>query len=317
MPSAPNNPSLEVCGLSVNYGKYQALKNITLSIKPGELVGVIGPNGAGKTSFIKALCGRVPSKGQISLTGQTLTYGQDRRQKIGLVPQEIGLYPTLTARENLDVIARLLGVKSDRRGAGIEKALDVVGLGERGNSLVQDLSGGMKRRINVAAAIMHDPDLVILDEPTAGVDIPARDILHQLARGIAEKGKAVILVTHELEQAEVFCDKVLLLCQGKQLYYDTPSAILSNEFGSIRHVVLDFSQPPSRDSQKILEQYRFIRSNTPNLWTATTKNIEDSYIADLMAALIERQEAVKEISVKRPGLTELMHRLEKTKRPSP
>jgi len=213
-----NIAALSVDGLTVSYGDHTALDDLSLDIKPGELRGVIGPNGAGKTSFIKALCGRVSVNGDIAIDGSSVKRGHDRRGLIGLVPQDIGLYEHLTARENLDVMARLLSVSRKVRKDHVEKALQSVGMGEKSGAYVKDLSGGMKRRINVAAAIMHDPKLVIFDEPTAGIDIPARDTVHRLAREPAQTGKAVILVTHELEQAEALCLSLIHISEPTRPY---------------------------------------------------------------------------------------------------
>ncbi len=311
--SHADTPSLEVKDLSVTYGEFQALKSLNLSIQKGELIGVIGPNGAGKTSLIKALCGRVKSTGQILVEGQILKRGQDRRRKIGLVPQEIGLYPKLTARENLDVIARLLGVKPAKRILGIESALGAVGLTSKAGSLVQDLSGGMKRRINVAAAIMHDPALVIFDEPTAGVDIPARDEVHKLARRQAEQGRAVILVTHELDEAETLCDKVLLLSEGQRLAFDSPPNILSQQFGDVQDIVLRFASPPSSETIEAIRPFKFERYGSVNSWTAVTHLGKTAFMSELVEALNEQTESIREISIRRPGLSALMHHLEADK----
>lgn len=306
-------PSLQVKSLSVAYGEFQALKNLNITVQKGELVGVIGPNGAGKTSFIKALCGRVDSTGEIILAGQVLKRGQDRRQKISLVPQDIGLYPRLTVNENLGVISRLLGVKSDMRARGIENALKVIGLTAKANSLVQDLSGGMKRRVNVAAAIMHDPELIIFDEPTAGVDIPARDELHRLARNLAEKGKAVLLVTHELNQAESLCDKILLLSEGQKLAYESPSKILSDQFGSIRTVTIHLFTHPSPKALNVLRSYEFEQEGILGIWTRTGRNNSSDFMDIITGSLGDQLENVKEISIRRPGLTALMHYVESQK----
>lgn len=306
-------PSLEVKDLSVTYGEFHALKNLNLSVKKGELIGVIGPNGAGKTSFVKALCGRVESTGQISIMGQAIKRGQDRRRKIGLVPQDIGLYPKLTVKENLDVVARLLGVKSPKRIQGIEKALDAVGLTSKADSLVQNLSGGMKRRINVAAAIMHDPALVIFDEPTAGVDTPARDELHRLARRQAEQGKAVILVTHELDQAETLCDKILLLSQGQKLTFDTPLNILSRQFEETRNVVLRFGAPPTSKTLEVLRPLGFKQLKSQEIWEVSTPLSEAAFMTEFIKAIHGQNDTIREISVRRPGLTALMHHIESHK----
>ena len=194
--------ALSVSELSVHYGDYQALKTLELDIEAGELIGIIGPNGAGKTSFIKALCGRVHYDGHVQIGDERLKRGHNRQKLLGLVPQDIGLYGHMSGRENLTAFAKIMGLSRQEREDAIEKAIEAVDMGDKADELVSALSGGMKRRINVAAAIMHDPKVIIFDEPTAGVDVPARDTVHRLARTLAEKGMAVLLVTHELDQAE-------------------------------------------------------------------------------------------------------------------
>ena len=318
MPSPEHNfqsgtPILSVDQLSVSYGKRRALHGLSLDIKPGELVGVIGPNGAGKTSFIKALCGRLDISGKIAINGTQLKRGMDRRRSIALVPQDIGLYPHLTATENLDVIGRLLGL-SDREI--INTALKSVDMVKHADVRVSAMSGGMKRRINVAAAVLTDPSLIIFDEPTAGVDVPARDTLHRLARHLTKQGKAVILVTHELEQAEALCDKVLVLCEGKKLAFDTPSRLLQNAFQDQREIRIRFAVPPNRDMLEAMHPFEFKQDELPTIWSTMTNANEVSFVSAFMTSLRGGGDLLREISVRRPGLTALMHRIEQTSRAS-
>ena len=318
MPSPEHNiqsgtPILSVDQLSVSYGKHRALHGLSLDIEPGELVGVIGPNGAGKTSFIKALCGRLDISGKIAINGTQLKRGMDRRRSIALVPQDIGLYPHLTATENLDVIGRLLGL-SDREI--INTALKSVDMVKHADVRVSAMSGGMKRRINVAAAVLTDPSLIIFDEPTAGVDVPARDTLHRLARHLTKQGKAVILVTHELEQAEALCDKVLVLCEGKKLAFDTPSRLLQNAFQDQREIRIRFAVPPNRDMLEAMHPFEFKQDELPTIWSTMTNANEVSFVSAFMTSLRGGGDLLREISVRRPGLTALMHRIEQTSRAS-
>ena len=318
MPSPEHNiqsdtPILSVDQLSVSYGKHRALHGLSLDIKPGELVGVIGPNGAGKTSFIKALCGRLDISGKIAINGTQLKRGMDRRRSIALVPQDIGLYPHLTATENLDVIGRLLGL-SDREI--INTALKSVDMVKHTDVRVSAMSGGMKRRINVAAAVLTDPSLIIFDEPTAGVDVPARDTLHRLARHLTKQGKAVILVTHELEQAEALCDKVLVLCEGKKLAFDTPSRLLQNAFQDQSEIRIRFAVPPNRDMLEAMHPFEFKQDELPTIWSTMTNANEVSFVSAFMTSLRGGGDLLREISVRRPGLTALMHRIEQTSRAS-
>lgn len=305
-------PTLRIEGLNVYYGDHHALKALNLQAYAGELIGVIGPNGAGKTSLIKALCGRLKHNGNMEIDGHALRYGEDRRKLIGLVPQDIGLYPHLSVKENLSVMARLLGVPSNSRKEMIAEAIEAVGMGDKAKALVSTLSGGMKRRINVAAAIMHAPKLIIFDEPTAGVDVPARDVVHRLARTLAERGMTVLLVTHELEQAEALCDKILLLSDGEALAFDAPAKILSHSFGNQREVMVRFSTPPSDETISAMQPFEFRQGELPTIWTAMTEASEVSFVSAFMTALRQGDQIIREISVRRPGLTSLMHRIEAT-----
>ena len=300
---------LSVRDLTVDYGKHRALDKLTLDITEGELVGVIGPNGAGKTSFVKALCGRLRLKGELKVRGKNLRRGSDRRQHIALVPQDIGLYPHLTAAENLHVIGRLLGLKDKQN---ILEALDAVEMTRHAELRVSEMSGGMKRRINVAAAILTKPSLVIFDEPTAGVDAPARDTVHRLARKLADEGKAVILITHELEQAEALCDKVLVLCKGKRLAFETPARLLEQSFQDQREVMVRYAIPPQEDSFAAMRPFKFKQGELPTIWVALTQANEVSFVSAFLTALRGQDNLIREISVRRPGLNALMHRIEKT-----
>ena len=300
---------LDVRGLTVDYGKYRALDNLTVEISKGELIGVIGPNGAGKTSFIKALCGRLNLNGELKINGAELKRGTDRRQHIALVPQDIGLYLHLTAEENLDVLGRLLGLKDK---LAIHSALDAVEMRQHAQLRVSDMSGGMKRRINVAAAILTNPSLVIFDEPTAGVDAPARDTVHRLAKKLADEGKAVILITHELEQAEALCDKVLVLCKGKRLAFEPPARLLERCFKGQREVMVRFANAPVPDALAAMAPFDFKQGELPTIWVAMTDANEVSFVSAFLTALKGGNDSIREISVRRPGLTALMHRIEKT-----
>ncbi|MEP3891875.1 MAG: ABC transporter ATP-binding protein [Hellea sp.] len=306
------SPTLRVFELSVHYGNHQALKSLDLDINAGELIGIIGPNGAGKTSLIKALCGRVNYDGYVQIGDTRLKRGHNRQKLLGLVPQDIGLYSHMSGRENLAAFAKIMGLPRSRRKAAIEDALEAVGMSGKADSPVSALSGGMKRRINVAAAIMHEPKVIIFDEPTAGVDVPARDTVHRLARSLAQRGMAVLLVTHELEQAEALCDKILLLCGGEKLAFDAPAAILTRSFKGMREVMVRYAVPPTSESLDAMRPFEFHPGELPTIWTAMTQASEVSFVSAFMTALRNGNETIREISVRRPGLTSLMHRIEQT-----
>ncbi len=308
---------LQIEALNVVYGSHHALKDLSLTANTGDLIGIIGPNGAGKTSFIKALCGRLEYNGRVLISGNDVKQGTDRRAHIGLVPQDIGLYPHLTALENLSLIARLLKVPKAQKMPAARNALEAVDMGSHANKRVAHLSGGMKRRINVAAAIMHSPDLIIFDEPTAGVDAPARDTVHRLARKLTQNGMAVLLITHELEQAEALCDKILVLNQGETLAFDTPAAILNRSFKGAREVVVRYAAPPSAQNLAAMKGFEFTQGELPTIWKTMTQASEVSFVSAFMTAIRghhsgRNNDVIQEITVRRPGLNALMHRIENT-----
>lgn len=297
------NTIVNVRDLSVHYGAAQVLHDLTFDIAAGEVTGLLGPNGAGKTTLVKTLCGKIkPSAGAITLCGHAVKQGSENRKAIGFVPQDIGLYPHLTARENLDVFARMLGIAAKARKAAVDKALETVGLTHRHNHAVGHLSGGMKRRINYAAAILHDPKLLILDEPTAGVDIPNRDAVHQVTKALTARGMAVLLITHELEQAEMICDRVLMLVGGKMYGFDTPKGLLGRHYGDQCECLVTL------EANGDLSAHGFAPTEMAHVWRKTVD--ASAGMDDLRAALSKGGHDVREITLRRPGLPALMHAIE-------
>lgn len=305
-------PCFSVEKLTVKYGKSTALDSVSCFIQSGEVVGLIGPNGAGKTSFIKAVCGRIESNGRIKIENKTLSKGMNRQSLIGLVPQDIGLYPHMTCLENLEVFARIMGLSSNARKREAQKALDLVFLNDKSDALVSTLSGGMKRRLNVACAIMHAPKLLILDEPTAGTDLPARDSIHRLTRTLAQSGMAVLLVTHELEQVEALCDRVLIFAKGQLLSDGSPTDILENCYGAARELTVRFGSLPTSQMLSDLSPFNFVEGELPTLWSALTDENKLSMASAFLANLQSKNPEIREIGIRRPGLPSLMQVLEKT-----
>ncbi|NJN29799.1 MAG: ABC transporter ATP-binding protein [Synechococcales cyanobacterium RM1_1_8] len=187
-----------------------------LSLSPGEIYGLLGPNGAGKTTTINLICHLLaPDAGAIAIAGQPVS--EATKRLVGIVPQKDLLYGSLTCAENLNFFAQLYGLPRRERRGRIEQCLAGVNLGDRAHSLVESLSGGMKRRLSIALALVHQPKLVILDEPTTGLDIEARYELWELIRQLKVQGVTVMLTTHLLEEAERLCDRIGILRQGQLL----------------------------------------------------------------------------------------------------
>ena len=302
-----SSPVLIVDDVTVEYGDRRALDALSFEVKPGEIVGLLGPNGAGKTTLIRSVCGRLGVEaGRIAVDGIAVAPGTANSRTIGLVPQEIGLYPYLTAAENLDTFGRIAGLDAPARKDAIVRALSAVDLADRANTLVADMSGGMKRRINFAAAILHQPKLLILDEPTAGVDVAARDTMHRLTRTLTDQGMAVLFVTHEMEQAELLCDRVLMLAAGRRLGFDTPAALLHTAFSDRQEIVVRFRVPPDDYNRAILSDMSFERAELETVWTALTQEEEAGFTANLRRRLSD-EALIREVAVRQPGLASLMH----------
>jgi ABC-2 type transport system ATP-binding protein len=214
---------LRVENLSKRYGQRVAVDAISFSIEQGETVGLLGPNGAGKTTAIAMISGITrPDGGDVSLGGVSVTQNANAlKRRVGLVTQDLALYEELSAWANLQLFGGLYGLGAARLRPRAEAALSLVGLADRSEDRVKTFSGGMKRRLNIAAALLHDPDLILLDEPTVGVDPQSRNAIFENLEELKRRGKTLLYTTHYMEEAERLCDRVLILDHGRILANDT------------------------------------------------------------------------------------------------
>lgn len=210
-------PILEAVEISKSYGSRRALDGVSLSIRPGEIAGLLGPNGAGKTTTLSILATLLrPDRGRILIDGKPAK--TDRRglgRMLGLVPQSLALYPTLSAKQNVWHFARMQGLSRDDARESCRRVLEELGLSDRADDPMHAFSGGMKRLLNLACGIVHRPPVLLLDEPTVGVDLQSRERILTRIRRYADTGSAVIYSTHYMEEAERICDRVLLIDRGK------------------------------------------------------------------------------------------------------
>ena len=205
---------LNIEKLTKSYGKRQVLQNLTLYIPAGEIYGLLGPNGAGKTTTINILCNLLTAdSGLIQINNQPIS--ESTKRLIGVAPQENLLYKTLSCEENLNFYARIYGLNTQQRRQQVEASLAAVNLLDRTKSPVETLSGGMQRRLNIAVALVHQPKLLILDEPTTGLDIEARYEIWDLIRRLKNQGMTILLTTHLLDEAERLCQKIGILKGGR------------------------------------------------------------------------------------------------------
>jgi ABC-2 type transport system ATP-binding protein len=242
MPASPDTaePLIRVQNLCAHYGQRAALDGISFEVGAGEIVGLLGPNGAGKTTTLSVLATlRQPNGGDAAVAGHAVDRAPAAvRRALGLVPQSVALYPTLTARENLRFFGRLLGLRRRALDDAVASALDVAGLAERAEDVVATFSGGMQRRLNLAGALLHAPRVLLLDEPTVGVDPQSRERIFTAVRGQAAAGTAVLYSTHYMEEAERLCDRVVLIDRGRVVATGTPAALVRQGRRGLRLAVV-------------------------------------------------------------------------------
>ena len=232
---------VEVRDLRKWYGDVRAADGVTFSVMPGEIYGLLGPNGAGKTTTVECILGlRQPDSGSVTVLG--MAYGTQSRQikaRIGAQLQTTGLHPRLTVRELVDLFASLFP-----QARPTDEVVAWVGLQEKAKTLSKDLSGGQRQRLAVALALVNDPDLIVLDEPTTGLDPQARRGLWDVVRGLRRDGKAVLLTTHYMEEAEQLCDRVAVMDHGRIIALDTPEALINQHFRETAIEFVSLGEPP-------------------------------------------------------------------------
>jgi ABC-type multidrug transport system ATPase subunit len=238
---------VEAIGLGKSYGGHRVLDNVTLRIRAGEIAGLLGPNGAGKTTTLSILATLLrPDSGELRIAGV-----DPRRDaasichKLGFVPQSIALFPSLSPLQNLEFFARVHGIAKRQARAAAIRMLEMVGLAERARDPVAILSGGMNRRLNLACGMVHSPELLLLDEPTTGVDPQSRERIFATVRKAAAAGATVIYSTHYMEEAERLCDRLLLIDHGRLIADGTVSELIALGGTQARMEIAFQSQPPT------------------------------------------------------------------------
>lgn len=296
---------LSIDGLTVSYGSRQVLNGLRLHIGKGEIFGLLGPNGSGKTTLIRAICGRLkPKLGTVAVAG---SHGKDRVRHLGLAPQELALYPHLTIRENLEVFGRLSGIRRRDLRERLDWASNASQVTERLGERVDRLSGGWKRRVNIAAAILHRPALLILDEPTAGIDIEARNRLHEVVANLSRDGMGVLLTTHDLDQAETLCSIVGLLQAGRLALQGEPRQLIKDAFANQKEVIVELRRPPHQAHIDLLLRAGFSAPDGVTSWVMLS-NAAHAHLERLAQALSNAGLELKEIRLREPGLQSLFLR---------
>lgn len=233
---------LRVDGLTKRFGQVTAVDGISLELHSGECLGLLGPNGAGKSTLIRSIAGRViPDAGTILVFGAPAD-SAPAREALGWIPQELALYPRLTCRENLQAFGRYYGLGGPDLEQTVERCLGWATLAERAGERVKNLSGGMKRRLNMAAGMIHKPRLVLMDEPTVGVDPQSRNNIFGMIEKLRDQGMSIIYTTHYMEEAERLCDRIAIVDHGKVIALGTNAELVQRVFGARSQVVLRFAE---------------------------------------------------------------------------
>jgi len=239
---------LEVSRLRKSYGRLLAVDDVSFVVERGTMLGLLGPNGAGKTTTLSMIAGLlVPDSGTVSIDGHALSGDTDpAKRRFGLVPQDLALYDELSARDNLRFFGALYDMAGSALDASIARVLATVGLTDRAGDKVKAYSGGMKRRLNLATGLLHDPDILLLDEPTVGVDPQSRNAIFDNLTQLKAQGKTLLYTTHYMEEVERLADKVVVVDHGCIIAHDTV-ATLTNGGSSLEQVFLTLTGRTLRD----------------------------------------------------------------------
>ncbi len=295
------NPAIRIEGVTKRFGSVQALAGVDLEIPQGEFFGLLGPNGAGKTTLISALAGLVrPDAGRLAVMGHDVVsdYRAARRQ-LGVVPQELVFDPFFTVRESLEIQSGYFGIRDN--AAWIDEILENLDLTEKAGTNMRQLSGGMKRRVLVAQALVHRPPVIVLDEPTAGVDVELRQGLWNFVRRLNRDGHTIVLTTHYLEEAESLCGRIAMLKQGRIVALDTTANLLRRFSGHTLRLRLS---PGAALPQALLPR---LSAESGSEHVLALERCED--LEPVLASLREAGCRIDDIEIGKPDLEEVFVRV--------
>ena len=294
---------LSVVNARKGFGAVKALDGASLELREGELLALLGPNGAGKTTLIRAIAGRVRlDGGEIRVFGRVVD-GCRTPPELGIVPQEVALYALMTARENLQVFGRLQGLSGTDLGRQIDWALESTGLKDRANEPVRQFSGGMRRRLNIACGVLHQPRIVLLDEPTVGVDPQSRDRIYDVLAELTHRRVSLLLTTHHLEEAEARCSRTVIIDHGLVIAAGTLAELVEQTVGRFRLVTLRWDSAAGHAATEIIRGARTIESDPsdPRVLRARMRDVAIE-LPPLLDRVRQAGRSVDDVEVKGPSL---------------
>ena len=288
---------LELVGIRKSYGRTEALAGVNLNVAHGELFGLLGPNGAGKTTLLAILAGLSgPNSGTVKLFGQPFgPTTRSARHSVGLATQDLAIYPELTARENLRFFGRLYGLRGADLNSRIGEMLDMVELKDRADQRAGEFSGGMKRRLNLAVALVHRPELLLLDEPTTGVDPQSRNHIFERVQYLNADGLTVVYTSHYMEEVQSLCPRIAILDHGKMIACDTRESLLGRLDSTL---ILAMARP----SEGWLSSAKQLAGATSVEWSNGNLSIVTPDAAALLPKLFAAGAEPTNIDVKTPTL---------------
>ncbi|MEM7314889.1 MAG: ABC transporter ATP-binding protein [Planctomycetota bacterium] len=291
-PTLKTDPILMVRDAEKSYGQVRALRGASFDLYPGELLGFLGPNGAGKTTMIRCLAGRA------QLDSGTLTYNPDRivgDELPGVVPQSLAIYNDLTALQNLRAFGRLHGLRGMHLDDRIVEALEWSNLTDRADQLAKTFSGGMKRRLNIACSVLHEPQILLLDEPTVGVDPQSRERIYEMLRELCARGTSILLTTHQLDEAQYRCDRIAIVDEGRVIHSGTFQQLLADTVGQHQQLNVQFA------SRLAIAPPGFQLSATGETATATLSQSANE-LSEVMRSVESCGQPVRSIKLESPKL---------------
>jgi len=300
---------LEIERLSKSFGAIRAVDAVSFAVRPGEIYGLLGPNGAGKTTTISMISGLLkPDAGEVFIAGNPFWSDPQKAKRImGVVPQELAIYEELTGRENLEFWGRMAGLSSGDARSRTKELLEALSLTDRAKDAVKTYSGGMKRRINLGCALLHHPELLLLDEPTVGIDPQARLNILEFIRNLRASGTGILYTTHYLEEAETLCQRIGIIDHGRLLAEGTFSE-LQDRLGGDRVFALeaDFKNTSPEAWDGFHQRFRVIQKSEKQLVVAAIGARDPS---ECLKELLNLPVRVENVSLKRPSLNDVFLQL--------
>ena len=299
-------PALNIGNLSKRYGDIVALDNVSLEVWTGETFGLVGPYGAGKSTLINILCGvTAPDSGQIEFLGRKVSHLKaEDRKRLGAIPQEISLYGKLTGRENLELFGSLYQLRGPALKRSVDKALDIVGLADRQRDRVRTYSGGMKRRLNIAASILHSPAFILMDEPTVGIDPQSRNLIFEVIERLHVDGVTIVYTSHYMEEVDRLCNRIAILDRGKVIACGTKNELMSITGGKDT-IEVRIDELDEAVSARALALFPDMQPTLADGRLVLIVESGDDSLGDVISQLTRSNIKVKRVEVKRPSLEQV------------